>query len=60
MEFEELITWALEELDDVVVYATMLGINLKRIASVLSEQRITRGQPGDKLAWKVGEAGVAE
>lgn len=31
MELSELLTWALEEVDDAVVYAAMLGIRLRRL-----------------------------
>jgi hypothetical protein len=31
MELSDLLTWALEELDDAVVYAVMLGIRFRRI-----------------------------
>jgi hypothetical protein len=63
MEFSELIDWTLEELDDVVVYAVMLGIQVRRLRETLDEQSIIRARPGSGMKWLISgdlEAGVAD
>jgi hypothetical protein len=53
MPFDQLIDWALEELDDVINYAVMLGIQVRRVRDVLKGQSVMPGGPGDGARWVV-------